>query len=183
MIEYRIVKADNSILPQMWKNNWQLIQILDNKMYFSKQVKQEYNATIWDKNKEWLEFRTKYKEIKDSWLSSNALIVKYNKLTKEWLHTSIMNNLDDYAKHLEAHKKKEYWLMAQTYINQERYRDNWEVVKVDFWKKWINDLLKERWFTIEVCDNIIGEVNAWEVKQKNEMTSWVLENIIKYVLW
>jgi len=55
-----------------------------------------------------------------------------------------MNNLDDYKTHLESHKKKDYVLMAQTYLNKSRYLDDWELVKIDFSTKWINDLFKDR---------------------------------------
>ncbi len=176
--EYKLIKINNSALPKLWKEWRSLTSIYEWVMYFQKKTARTVTQSIWDKNKDWLEFRDKYKTIKNSWLSNNSLIVKYNKLSKEWLHTSIMNNLDDYVKHLEAFKKKDYALMAQTYINQQRYKDSWEIVKTDFSTKWINDLLKERKFTVAVCENIMCEVKAWEVKQNKEMTQWVLENII-----
>lgn len=48
MIEYRITTHNDKILNEFWKEDWQLIQILDNKMYWSRPVKK--TRTI--KNKE-----------------------------------------------------------------------------------------------------------------------------------
>lgn len=184
MYEHKIIKANDTHISTLQKEWWGLVCIDNWKMYFKKKITKTVNKAIWDKNKEWLEFRNKYKEIKDSWLSSNSLIVKYNKLTKEWLHTSIINNLDDYKKHLEVHKKKDYALMAQTYINQKRYLDNWEIIKVDFSTKWRSDLLKERKIPPEYCELINLEAKKWDANhwQTKEMTVATFENIITSIL-
>jgi hypothetical protein len=48
-------------------------------------------------------------------------------------HTDIMQNLSDYKKHLEAFNKPP--LQVGTYINQKRYLDKFETIKLDFSKK------------------------------------------------
>ena len=73
-----------------------------------------------------------------------------------------MKNLDDYSKHLTAHKKKEYALMAQTYINQKRYEDNWEVVKVDFATKWRSDMIKDQNIPEMYIEPIMLEAKKWD---------------------
>ena len=70
--------------------------------------------------------------------------------------------------------------MAQTYINQERYRDNWEVVKVDFANKWKSDMIKEQKIPKEYAEPIMLESDKWEAThgKTREMTSLTFQNII-----
>jgi hypothetical protein len=69
-------------------------------------------------------------------------------------HTDIMQNLSDYKKHLEAFNKPP--LQVGTYINQKRYLDKWEVIKVDFSIRRRIDLLKE----LKVPEEYISKINA-----------------------
>ena len=116
-------------------------------------------------------------------LYNKALIPRYNKLVKAGLHEAIMKNLDDYIKHLETQKKKDYALMASTYINQERYKDEWEIVTTDYSQKWINEELEMSWASTEQIESIMIEKQKWEAKNKNkEITVWVFRNIITYYL-
>jgi hypothetical protein len=63
-IDYRITKSNDKILPDMGKDNRQLIQILDNKMYWSKPVKKTVTKKNHEPTNEFLEFRDRYKTIK-----------------------------------------------------------------------------------------------------------------------
>lgn len=177
MYEHKIIKANDKAILVLQKDKWWLCAIANWKMYFKRAITRTNKKSIWEKNKEWLEFKNIYKDIKNSWLSNNILIVKYNKLCDEWLHKEIIENLKQYKIYLEATKKKDYALMAQTYINQERHKDEWEVIK-DFSKKFINDIYKEKKLNAEEISNINIEVQAWEVKQNREITDWIVRNII-----
>ena len=50
---------------------------------WDKKITKTVNKTVWVKDEQWWEFRDKYKTIKDSGLSDNGLIVKYNKLDRK----------------------------------------------------------------------------------------------------
>jgi len=184
MIKYRVIKTNYKALEKLWEDNWQLICIDNDKMIFSKKVtsKSDRDKKQAIKTKEFIEFSNLYKTLKPNWLSSDSLIKKYNQLVEQWLHNKIMLNLNQYKKYIEVKRKQDYVLMASTYINKARYEDEWEIVE-DMSKKWINDVFIEKWLTSDVIDNVLTEISAWETKNKpKELTNWVLENIIRYVL-
>jgi len=66
-----------------------------------------------------------------------------------------MDNLKDYKIHLQTHKKKDYALMASTYINQKRYKDKWDIISTNIVNKWIDDLLREKNLSADIIDNIM----------------------------
>ena len=181
MIEYRITKHNDSILTKMWEENRKLITIFDNKMYFSKSIKSINNKKIYEPTVEFIEFRDRYRKIKKNWLYDQSLIKNYNECVEKWWHKKIMENLENYIKYLEVSKKMEFALMATTYINRKRYLDEWNIVK-DMSRNWMNIILREKEFESDIIENIMSEVKVWEAKQKKEMSQWVFENIITYVL-
>jgi hypothetical protein len=79
-------------------------------------------------------------------------------------HTDIMQNLSDYKKHLEAFNKPP--LQVGTYINQKRYLDKFETIKVDFSKKWIDDLFKELKTPPNIIDPVLTEIDKREASNK-----------------
>lgn len=190
MIQYKTHKTPEipkeylKMLQEMWNDNylWQ-----QNKFWYSifyrkvtsKIDKEKKDAT---KTSEWLEFYEIYKTIKNSWLSNDTLINKYNKLVSEWKHSIVIENLQQYKKYLEVTNKKDYALMASTYINQRRFEDSWNI-EIDLSKKFIDDIYKERKLSAEVINNVKTEISSREVKNKpKEITTWVVNNIIDYVL-
>ena len=191
MIEYKKHKTPDNIkeyfeiLKKEWENNYEFVMEKFSYLIFSKKVCWKIDTIKKEviKTKEWLEFYEIYKTIKNNWLSSDRLINKYNSLVDLWLHNLIINNLKKYKKYLEVKNKQEYALMASTYINQARYNDKWEIVE-DMSKKWINDIFEERWLEKHIIDNVLTEIQNWEYKNKpKEITNWVVNNIIDYVLW
>ena len=80
-----------------------------------------------------------------------------------------MANLEDYTTYLEVKKKKDYALMAQTYINQERYNDEWEIIE-DMCRKYINEIYKEKKLSADEISNMNTEIQAYEVKHNREVT-------------
>lgn len=181
MIEYRITKSDDRILHQMGLNNWQLISISEGKMYWSKKKVQRKSVKEIKDTNEWLEFRDLYKTIKNNGLSNATLKDNYNKLVEQWLHETVMWNLVEYKKYLEVKKKKEFALMASTYINQARYKDDWDIIE-DLSRKFINDIFKEKDLNSDEIDNITTEISAYELKHKREVTDWVVRNMIELLL-
>jgi hypothetical protein len=51
--------------------------------------------------------------------------------------------------------------MAATYINQKRYLDTWEIIKVDYVNKWKDEMLKDQKVPQNCIDAIMTEDNAW----------------------
>lgn len=191
MIQYKKHKTPDNIkeyfeiLKKEWEDNYEFVMEKFWYLIFSKKVCWKIDTIKKEaiKTKEWLEFYDIYKTIKNNWLSSDRLINKYNSLVDLWLHSLIINNLKKYKKYLEVKNKQEYALMASTYINQARYNDKWEIVE-DMSKKWINDIFEERWLEKYIIDNVLTEIQNWEYKNKpKEITNWVVNNIIDYVLW
>lgn len=183
MIQYRVIKKDLQALKKLWEENWLLCAVDNEYMYFHKKdikaCKEKKQAI---KTPEFIEFATLYKTIKNNWLSSDSLILKYNKLVEQGLHDTIIQNLHSYKKYLEVRKKKEFALMASTYINQARYNDKWEIIE-DQSRKFINDLFEERKLNKVQIDNCLTEISNWEAKNKpREITSGIVGNIIDYII-
>lgn len=182
IIEYRTTPINLDYLTPMWKEWWIYRWEWWGKMIWSKEVKKKVNKKLYEPTKEFIEFRDKYKTIKKNGLYDQSLVKNYNECVSEWLHKSIMKNLDNYIMYLEVGKKKEFALMPTTYINRKRYLDEWILVK-DIWKKWIHDIFKDRELSTVVIDNVLTEIQAWEVKNKpKEITSGIVMNIIDYIL-
>jgi len=97
-----------------------------------------------------------YRTINKNGSYADTLIRKYEIVLTENKHSDIMKNLKEYIEHIDAYKKPP--LQAGTYLNQKRYLDPWETVKVDFTTKWIDDILKERQIPSEVKEVIMIEV-------------------------
>lgn len=153
-------------------------------MYFKKKVisKKETEKKLENAWPEYTEFIKTYRSINTKWSYDDRLIIKYNNILKEYKHINIMNNLSDYKKHLEAFNKPP--LQVWTYLNQKRFLDNWEIVKVDFVHKWIDDLFKQRNIPQNIIDPVLTEISLWEAKHKGkELTIWTLENMILKYKW
>ncbi|MDA3855712.1 MAG: hypothetical protein PF569_05605 [Candidatus Woesearchaeota archaeon] len=72
----------------------------------------------------------------------------------------MLDKLDQYKRHLESFTLKPP-LQVSTFLNQERYRDDYEVTKVDYTNKWKDDMLKEQKVPKECIDAIMTENSAW----------------------
>lgn len=178
--EYGTSPINMEYLTPMWKD-WRFLNAIhDWKMIWSKPVKKTVTKKEPRKDEKWLEFRTLYNTIKDSWLSNSTLIVKYNTLCDEWLHDMIIENLKQYKIYLETKKKQQYALMAQTYLNQERFRDKWEIIE-DQSRKFINDIFKELELTADEISNVKTEIQAYEIKHKKEVSDWTVRSLIHYI--
>lgn len=183
MFEYRIIKANDEALKVLWKENRELTTIYNDKMYFKKKIisKSEREEKQASKSNEFIEFSKLYWTIKKTWLSDDKLINKYNKLAKEWKHTEIMDWLTRYIKKIKAENTAEkFILMASTFINQNRYLEEFIVLENRVWftQKWIIPYLQE--VSEEKAQLILDKVREWEKKQSKEITKWVLQNIIEF---
>ncbi len=186
MIVYRVIKKDIYALPKLWKEWWIMSWVDNDYMYFYKEIKETKKRSREEKEAiktpERKEFFDLYKTIKSNGLSDDKLIHKYNKLVAEWLHDKIILNVKQYKTYLEVKKKKEFALMAQTYLNQARYNDKWEIIE-DTSKKFINDIFEERKLNKTQIDNCLTEISNWEYKNKpREITTGITNNIIDYIL-
>lgn len=181
MFEYRIIKANDEALKVLWKENRELTTIYNDKMYFKKKIisKSEREEKQASKSNEFIEFAKLYWTIKKTWLSDDKLINKYNKLAKEWKHTEIMDWLARYIKKIKAENTAEkFILMASTFINQNRYTEEFIVLENRVWftHKWILPLLQE--VEEEKAQLVLDKIRQREKQTNKEITEWVAINII-----
>ena len=190
MIKYEVEKTPDNpkeyleILKTRWINNWEWQQDKFWYMIFYKKVVTQVDkqAKIDNASPEWLEFIKEYRLINNKWSYDERLITKYHNVLKEYKHTDIMQNLSDYKKHLEAFNKPP--LQVGTYLNQKRFLDKWEIIKVDFTKKWIDDVFKQRKIPQNIIDPVLTEIQRWEAMHKDkELTIWILDNMILKYKW
>ena len=181
MYEHKIIKSSDKAIWILQKENWELCAIDSGKMYFKKQVKATREVKIDKPSKEWLEFIKLYREINNNWSYDTRLIKKYHEVIKQTPHDDILTNLKDYKLHLEVTKKQKFALQVWTYLNKASYKNTWEIVK-DMSKKWINDIYKDRELLAPEIDMINTEISAWEIKHKQEIRSWVVNEMIKQLI-
>jgi len=79
-----------------------------------------------------------------------------------------MNNLKQYKLYLEIHKNRPP-LQPATFINQNRFLDDWDIVE-DISRKWLYELFKERNLKVDVIDNVISKINKRENSMKKEVS-------------
>lgn len=186
MIKYKFInkslgsQKNLKAITELWKDNWIYLNELDwilifTKKVVSKQDREEKQAT---KTPQFIEFISIYP--KKNWLSDNKLIEKYSKLWDK--HEEIMNWLRKYINWIEVEKKPlSFVLMASTFINQERRKDDWKVLenRFSFAQKWIAEKLE--WLSKETIDLVLDQKDIWEKKWHKDISPWVLDNIIKSI--
>ena len=190
MLQYKYInkssdiKANLKAITEFWKDNWLYCNQLDNILIFYKKVvkQEETKAKYEEAWTEFTEFIKEYRTINNKWSYDERLVAKYKIVLEKNKHTDIMQNLSDYKKHLEAFNKPP--LQVGTYINQKRYLDKWETIKVDFTKKWIDDIFKQRNIPKYIIDPVLTEINNRETKNKGkELTIWIIDNMILKYKW
>lgn len=176
---YRLTKLDNWILEDMWKDERELVTILVDVMYWKKSVKQSRNVVIDKPTPEREEFLKAYRKLKAMWSYDDTLIKKYHTAIIDFPHKKMMEKLDEYSRHLEAFDFKKP-VMLSVFLNQKRYKEDYEVSNVDFTQKWKDDMLREQKVPKTCIDAIMTENNAWESThwKVREMTSLIFQAII-----
>ena len=173
----------STILNEMYSDWWRLAYY-DKQQQISvwdKPIKARTNKIIkWQESKQWLEFIELYRTINKNGSYSDTLLRKYEIVLKEHNHSNIIKNLNEYIEHIAIFEKPP--LQVGTYLNQKRFLDPWETVKVDFSTKWIDERLKEREVPAECKEPIMWEVSKWKANHwKNpsmEFTVFKLDAII-----
>lgn len=179
MFEYRIIKANDEALKVLGKENRELTTIYNDKMYFKKKVisKSEREQKEASKSNEFIEFAELYSTIKNSWLSDDKLIKKYNWLVIK--HNEIMDWLNRYIKKIKAENTaKNFILMASTFINQERWKDEFIILENRVWYADSRMLPYLQKVDETKAKLILDKVREREKKMNKECNEWVLQNII-----
>ncbi len=147
--------------------------------YMIFEQKRTTKSIEWKETKEWLEFIKLYREINKNGSYAKTLLRKYELVLKENKHEDIIKNLKQYKEHLILFPSKPA-LQVSTYLNQNRFKDDWELIKTDFASKWQDDRLKELKVPVNCIDPIKTEIQAWESKHgaMREMTIGILDQII-----
>lgn len=183
MYEQTTKKAPlNTILEEMY-NTGRRLAYFDKETSYSiwdREIKKTREVKVDKESPEYLEFIKQYRKINNNGSYDTRLIKKYHDAIKEKPHKEIMQNLEDYKKHLKAFDKPA--LQVWTYLNRKGYLETWQIVKVDFSKAWIDNLCKERWYSAEFIEHLVLTVKARETKNNKEVTAWVLENLIDSII-
>lgn len=140
-----IIKYSTEAFKQLSEEWWELRSIYDWMMFFQKQVNTTTTreVKIDKESDEWLEFIKLYRTINNNGSYNKKLIKKYHEAIKEKPHKEMMDKLEEYKKHLELFTSKPP-LQVWTFLNQKRFNDTYEVVKIDYANKWKDDMLREQ---------------------------------------
>lgn len=107
MIEYKITTHDDRVLRQFWKDGWQLIQILDWKMYWSRPIKKTVTRTKKEPQKI---ITTYFSENTVKWLCS--FYKDLEGLYFEWIEKRAKNDKQNFVQFNESSEKmawKKLW--------------------------------------------------------------------------
>lgn len=182
MIDYITKKWSlSSFLKEMWNKDYILCHF-DKDTTVSiwyKEVKRKYKKT--ETFKEFEEFIELYKNLK-KWingLSDPKLPWKYKELLNQWfLHKDIINNLKLYKEHLKSFSYKSP-TMPQTYLNQHRFKEKWELDKYFSENKWKKDMLDGQKVPEDIQEPILTEAKVWLERYKDkELTTNIFQNMI-----
>lgn len=173
MIAYRITRANDGILPKMGEEGWQLISIYEWKMYFSREERKKKEKKKAIQSNEYLSFRNIYPS--KTGIYDDKLIIKYNDLVTQGLHTDIMVAVTQYIKEIEVTGQSKI-CNASTFLNQKRWLQDFRVVR-DSNEEWVNKEIKH--LPSAKISQILDTKKIWEKEHPTkEFTLWVLKNII-----
>lgn len=173
-LEYRIIKSEDHALHVMWEEGWMLSCIGEGKMYFTRPARKSKEEKRADHTPEYIEFRKLYPS--DAGIYDSKLITKYNKLVAEWLHKQIIEAVTLYKKELEV-KKQTKIANASTFLNQQRWMQNFKVTKGEPWKEWMDAMLKP--LDATQIEKVLAISKEWKDKNPiKELTEWILQNMI-----
>lgn len=172
MIQYKLIKLNNEALTILGKDKWILSTIYNDVMYFYREVKKRRSEKNLLQTPQYLEFKEKYPS--KTWIYDDKLIIKYNKLVEEWLHTQIINSIEMYKKEIEITWKPV--ANASTFLNQKRWNEKFKVIKNKN-EEWQNELLKD--LPIKIIEQVIEKKKEWESTMKKDISEWVFKNIIE----
>ena len=189
MIEYRYInKAPESStnllhIIKMWKDNWLYQTELDWILIFYKKVTKKIDKKDKEATPYFLAFIKKYRTITNKSSYDNKLIWKYEDALKVLSHKEHMEKLDEYIWFLKVNPNRPP-VQVGAWLNQSRYLEPYETVKVNFNTKWRDTILKEQNISWDLAEVIMLEAEKWDATYKDkEMTVNIFNNIIeKYAI-
>lgn len=181
-IEYRITTYNDSYLKELWKDNWFLNCINDNKMYWSKEIKQTRKQKEAIKTPQYLEFKLLYP--KSDWITSDRVIKMVNDLYDKWKFQELMKWVQDYVKFVKVNNLiKKFILNPATFLNNNRWQDEFSIIdtKIGASDSWMNTYFEN--LEPNIIDKVLEKKREWCRKYPNkEFTKWVLEIMIKWAI-
>ena len=186
MIKYTKTQKPDNIeeyfekLTKAWQDNWIHSHNEYWYMIFQKKTTVTTKKIEWTETKEWIEFIRLYREINKNWTYDKTLLRKYEIILKENNHSDIIDNLKVYKEHLKLFPTKPP-LQVSTYLNRNRFKDDWETVKINYEEKWITDIMKEREITDSYQDIIMTNVRMWRKSYEpvRQFTIGILDDMIQ----
>jgi len=185
--EHIFIKWSLKDIAQKKYSEWYRLAYYDkdtNISLWDREVKRQYKRT--ETFKEFQDFIGRYKTLKKgiNGLSDPKLPWIYKSILEQWFkHQDIMNNLKHYKIHLESFSYKKP-TMPQTYLNQHRFLEKWELDKNFAANKWRRDMLEEQWVPKECAEPIELEANTWQKNHPDkDLTTNIYQNMIdKYYI-
>lgn len=181
MLEYRIIKTNNSALKNLGADNWQMCWVNNEYMYFSREVKKTKFIKT-EQTKEYLLFKELYP--KKSWITSTKIINKINNLVKEKKFEELINGINKYIKFIKVNNYiSKFILNPETFLNNERRKDEFDIIENKIWasESWINPFLKD--LDSEVVENVMKKKKERQKQfPNNKLSEWVMKNIIDSII-
>lgn len=159
-------------------------------MIFYKEIAKTNTPVEWKETKEYIEFITYYrKEINNKNSSAKTIPRKYELALEEnnpntWkkvTHSDLMKATKNYWEYVKAFNQYPVWV--QVYLNNRRYLEEYETVKVNYEEKWITDTMKDRGIDESHQERILTAVRIWRKSYEpvKEFTSMTLEMMINKI--
>jgi len=195
-IEYRIIEYNTKALPELWKDNWILSCINENKMFFYREVKRVVSKKEITEKDDFTAFwnlypkerRKKKKEAQDFW---NKLDEKRRTLALEWLKKYLV-----YWK--KTNQDYNFISMPLYWLKGERYMDEWlddtlknpvnEKLRTDLeeekkleedrlWNEQALARLKASWKWEEYYNKALEETPEWQRKYERIIIARIISRL------
>lgn len=178
MKEIRIIVSNDSALPLLYKEGWELKWISEWKMYLDRLKTKTRQQKKAEQTSQYLQFKELYH--KKSWITSQNVINKIDEIVKAWEFEKLMEGVEMYNKKIFLENiVMKFVLNPETYLNNRRWEDPLDIrenmlpVSEQWILPYLNSLSPENGKTLMRM--------KWEYKK--ELTKGVIENMIKKIKW
>lgn len=182
VVEYKTIKI--SELPKLneYGKEWWIVSWLkiENTIFLYRELKKTRKEKKAERSKEYEKFHELYP--KKSWITSDSVINNINTAVKGWRFESIMEWVERYVKMIKVENiVPKFILNAETFLNQKRYEDPFDVMesRIPISEQWILEKIKNL-NELEIKE-VMKIKKEYEAKQKKDCTPGVFDNIIAKV--
>jgi len=178
MIEYKLIVSNDSALPLLGKEWWELICIDSGKMYLSREIKKTRKEKKAEMTQEYLQFKELFP--KKTGITSQKVINKIDEIVKSWDFEKLMEWVEKFNKKIFLEKILPKFIpYPETFLNQRRWEDEFQIMenRLVVSEQWITEYLKQ--LTPQEWEKLL------EMKRnyKKDVTRGVIENMIRKMKW